>query len=245
MKAPRRNSVGCSPTEKISRRIMDAIKARMPWGLGSAMTMARDRSMAVHSSPDQCGSRVPGKTRRVSPSRAAHEPRAGPRRDRALLNPLGLTCPNSRLQLCAPDTASTPGFHPHARFAVFPLPGTFSPSRSPQVLARTASPLGPHPSHVPGTPPFSSFSVSPGRPHRTPFSRAHLAPHRHRSHACPVTKTQTAPHFAWGRRPGPSTPRSHWQRPGHGRCRPTGLFREGRRWRPRHRLLQPITPGQS
>lgn len=45
---------------------MEAIKARMPWGLGRAMTMARDMSMAVHSSPDQCGSRVPGKTRQGS-----------------------------------------------------------------------------------------------------------------------------------------------------------------------------------
>lgn len=55
--------MGCSPTENISRRIVEAIKARMPWGLGSAMTMARETSMAVHSSPDQCGSSVPGKTR--------------------------------------------------------------------------------------------------------------------------------------------------------------------------------------
>lgn len=55
--------MGCSPTENISRRIVEAIKARMPWGLGSAMTMARETSMAVQSSPDQCGSSVPGKTR--------------------------------------------------------------------------------------------------------------------------------------------------------------------------------------
>lgn len=53
LKAPRRNSVGCSPTENISRRMVEAIKARMPWGLGRAMTMAREISMAVHSSPDQ------------------------------------------------------------------------------------------------------------------------------------------------------------------------------------------------
>lgn len=55
--------MGCSPTEKISRRIVDAMKARMPWGLGSAMTMARETSRAVHSSPDQYGSRVPAETR--------------------------------------------------------------------------------------------------------------------------------------------------------------------------------------
>lgn len=63
LKAPRRNNVGCNPTENINRRIVEAIKARMPWGLGRAMTMAREMSMAVHSSPDQCGSRVPAKTR--------------------------------------------------------------------------------------------------------------------------------------------------------------------------------------
>src|SRR3712207_9308494 len=43
-------------SENINRRIVEAIKARMPWGLGRAMTMAREMSMAVHSSPDQCGS---------------------------------------------------------------------------------------------------------------------------------------------------------------------------------------------
>lgn len=54
--------MGCNPTENISRRIVEAIKARMPWGLGRAMTMAREMSMAVHRRPDQCGSSVPGKT---------------------------------------------------------------------------------------------------------------------------------------------------------------------------------------
>lgn len=57
LKAPRRNSVGCSPIGKYQLRIVEAIKARM-LGLGRAMTMAREMSMAVHSSPDQCG--VPG-----------------------------------------------------------------------------------------------------------------------------------------------------------------------------------------
>ena len=74
LKAPRRNNVGCSPTENISRRIVEAIKARMPWGLGRAMTMAREMSMAVHSSPDQCGSRVP-ETRRQSSQRSGLSPR--------------------------------------------------------------------------------------------------------------------------------------------------------------------------
>lgn len=66
LKAPRRNNVGCSPTENINRRIVEAIKARMPWGLGRAMTMASDMSMAVHSSPDQCGSSVPARARQGS-----------------------------------------------------------------------------------------------------------------------------------------------------------------------------------
>lgn len=59
LNAPRRNRVGCKPTENISRNIVEAIKARMPWGLGRAITMARDISMAVHSKPDQWGSSVP------------------------------------------------------------------------------------------------------------------------------------------------------------------------------------------
>lgn len=76
LKAPRRNSVGCSPTENINRRIVEAIKARMPWGLGRAMTMAREMSMAVHSSPDQCGSRVPA-TRRQGSQRSGLSPHRG------------------------------------------------------------------------------------------------------------------------------------------------------------------------
>lgn len=60
LNAPSRNNVGCSPTENINRRIVEAIKARMPWGLGRAMTMAREMSIAVHRRPDQCGSSVPG-----------------------------------------------------------------------------------------------------------------------------------------------------------------------------------------
>lgn len=66
MKAPSRNSVGCNPTENINRRIVEAIKARMPWGLGRAMTIAREMSMAVHRRPDQWGSNVPGKTKQRS-----------------------------------------------------------------------------------------------------------------------------------------------------------------------------------
>ena len=58
--------MGCNPTENISRRIVEAIKARIPWGLGRAMTMAREMSMAVHRRPDQCGSSVPGKTIQTS-----------------------------------------------------------------------------------------------------------------------------------------------------------------------------------
>ena len=38
---------------------MEAIKARMPWGFGRAITMARDISIAVHSKPDKWGSSVP------------------------------------------------------------------------------------------------------------------------------------------------------------------------------------------
>lgn len=76
LKAPRRNNVGCSPTENINRRIVEAIKARMPWGLGRAMTMAREMSMAVQSSPDQCGSRVPA-TRRQSSQRSGLSPHRG------------------------------------------------------------------------------------------------------------------------------------------------------------------------
>lgn len=59
LNAPRRNKVGCKPTENISRNIVEAIKARMPWGLGRAITMARDISIAVHSKPDKWGSSVP------------------------------------------------------------------------------------------------------------------------------------------------------------------------------------------
>lgn len=58
--------MGCNPTENINRRIVEAIKARMPWGLGRAMTIAREMSMAVHRRPDQCGSSVPGKTKQSS-----------------------------------------------------------------------------------------------------------------------------------------------------------------------------------
>lgn len=59
LNAPRRNKVGCKPTENISRNIVEAIKARMPWGLGRAMTIAREISIAVHSKPDKWGSKVP------------------------------------------------------------------------------------------------------------------------------------------------------------------------------------------
>ena len=31
----------------------------MPWGLGRAMTIAREISIAVHSKPDKWGSKVP------------------------------------------------------------------------------------------------------------------------------------------------------------------------------------------
>lgn len=51
--------MGCKPTENISRNIVEAIKARMPWGLGRAMTIAREISIAVHSKPDKWGSKVP------------------------------------------------------------------------------------------------------------------------------------------------------------------------------------------
>lgn len=66
LKAPRRNKVGCNPTENINRRIVEAIKARMPWGFGRAMTMAREMSMAVHRRPDQWGSKVPARTKQGS-----------------------------------------------------------------------------------------------------------------------------------------------------------------------------------
>lgn len=59
LNAPRRNRVGCKPIENISRNIVEAIRARMPWGLGRAITMARDISIAVHSKPDKWGSSVP------------------------------------------------------------------------------------------------------------------------------------------------------------------------------------------
>lgn len=70
LNAPRRNKVGCKPTENIRRNIVEAIKALIPWGLGRAMTIARDISIAVHSRPDKWGSSVPRmkekKTKNVS-----------------------------------------------------------------------------------------------------------------------------------------------------------------------------------
>lgn len=106
LKAPRRNNVGCNPTENINRRIVEAIKARMPWGLGRAMTMAREMSMAVHSSPDQCGSSVPGKTRQGS-QRSVLSPSKRCWTKRHFLQSSNWPyCPNSHLQFCAPDVTS-------------------------------------------------------------------------------------------------------------------------------------------
>lgn len=59
LKPPRSSKVGSRPTEKIRRRMVDAISARMPWGWGKMMTIARDTSMAIQSRADRWGSRVP------------------------------------------------------------------------------------------------------------------------------------------------------------------------------------------
>lgn len=103
LNAPRRNSVGCSPTEKISRRMVDAMKARMPWGLGSAMTMARETSRAVHSSPDQCGSRVPAETRPCYGGRPGRGLTAGSSvTSLALLGPGSLPGTGAATPVCTP-----------------------------------------------------------------------------------------------------------------------------------------------
>lgn len=59
LNAPNRNKVGSRPTEKIRRRMVEAISARMPWGWGKTMTMARETSIAIHRRADKWGSRVP------------------------------------------------------------------------------------------------------------------------------------------------------------------------------------------
>lgn len=59
LNAPNRNKVGSRPTEKIRRRMVEAISARMPWGWGKTMTMARETSIANHRRADKWGSRVP------------------------------------------------------------------------------------------------------------------------------------------------------------------------------------------
>lgn len=59
LKAPSRNNVGSKPTEKIRRRMVEAISALIPCGCGKTMTIARDTSMAIHSSADKWGSKVP------------------------------------------------------------------------------------------------------------------------------------------------------------------------------------------
>lgn len=65
LNAPNRNKVGSRPTEKIRRRMVEAISARMPWGWGKMMTMARETSIAIHRRADKWGSRVPeGRERR-------------------------------------------------------------------------------------------------------------------------------------------------------------------------------------
>lgn len=56
---PSRSNVGSRPTEKIRRSIVEAMSARMPWGWGKTMTIARETSMAIHSRADRWGSRVP------------------------------------------------------------------------------------------------------------------------------------------------------------------------------------------
>lgn len=59
LKPPSRSNVGSRPTEKMRRSIVEAISARMPWGWGNTMTIARETSMAIHSRADRWGSRVP------------------------------------------------------------------------------------------------------------------------------------------------------------------------------------------
>lgn len=59
LKPPRRSNVGSRPTEKMSRKIVEAMSARMPCGWGRTMTMARETSMASHSRVERWGSSVP------------------------------------------------------------------------------------------------------------------------------------------------------------------------------------------
>lgn len=59
LKAPSSSNVGSRPTEKIRRSMVEAISARIPWGWGKMMTIARETSMAIQSRADRWGSRVP------------------------------------------------------------------------------------------------------------------------------------------------------------------------------------------
>lgn len=59
LKPPSRSNVGSRPTEKIRRRMVEAMSALIPWGWGSTMTIASETSIAIHSRADRWGSRVP------------------------------------------------------------------------------------------------------------------------------------------------------------------------------------------
>jgi hypothetical protein len=52
-RTPSNQSVGSTPTEKIIRRINDAINVMMLDGVAMVITRARDANMAVHTRPDR------------------------------------------------------------------------------------------------------------------------------------------------------------------------------------------------
>ncbi|TRY94884.1 hypothetical protein DNTS_032985 [Danionella cerebrum] len=53
LKAPRRKSVGSSPTENMRRNMVEAMSARIPCGCGSTITIARETNMANHSNAER------------------------------------------------------------------------------------------------------------------------------------------------------------------------------------------------
>lgn len=61
LKAPKRNKVGSNPTEKMRRRMVEAMIARIPWGWGKMKTKPRENSITIHSRADRCGFSVPKK----------------------------------------------------------------------------------------------------------------------------------------------------------------------------------------
>lgn len=56
LRAPSSQRVGSSPTEYISRKIVDTIRVRIPEGRGTIMTIINDTTIAVQTSPERRGS---------------------------------------------------------------------------------------------------------------------------------------------------------------------------------------------